>query len=38
LFPIGMFLALPFSVIFRLAGRAGTLIAVARKPIHGIPE
>jgi SAM-dependent methyltransferase len=38
LFPIGMFLALPFSVIFRLAGRAGTLIAVARKPTHGLSE
>jgi len=32
LFPIGMLLAMPASLVFRLSGRAGTLIAVARKP------
>jgi SAM-dependent methyltransferase len=32
LFPVGMFLAFPLSLAFRLAGRAGTLIAIARKP------
>ncbi len=32
LLPLGLLLALPASLVFRLAGRAGTLIVVARKP------
>lgn len=32
LFPLGMLAALPVSLACRLAGRAGTLIVVARKP------
>ena len=30
--PLGMLLALPISGVLRIAGRAGTIIAVARKP------
>lgn len=32
LFPLAMALALPCSLVFRLLGRAGTIIAVAQKP------
>ncbi|MFQ5513631.1 MAG: class I SAM-dependent methyltransferase [Myxococcota bacterium] len=32
LFPLGMLLALPLSLLQRMRGRAGTLIVVARKP------
>jgi len=32
LFPVGMMAALPFSLLFRGLGRAGTLIVIARKP------
>ncbi len=32
LFPLGLLAALPVSLLCRLAGRAGTLIVVARKP------
>jgi 2-polyprenyl-3-methyl-5-hydroxy-6-metoxy-1,4-benzoquinol methylase len=32
IFPLGMILALPLSLLFRLMKRAGTLLAVARKP------
>ncbi len=31
LFPVGMALALPVSLLFRLLGRAGTLIVIARR-------
>ncbi len=32
IFPLAMLLALPFSLLFRVLGRGGTLIVVARKP------
>jgi SAM-dependent methyltransferase len=35
LFPVGMFVAFPFSLVFRLAGCAGTIVVGARKPATG---
>jgi SAM-dependent methyltransferase len=35
LFPVGMLCAIPISLMFRLIGRAGTIIALARRPADG---